>query len=149
MLTAPPRKVKSLEVLDIDGSALTAAWEALGTLAAYRDDVSSGAWNRDVHDYCESAPSDRFHVPPSKHSRGETGATKQDARYKKARLLPVPQAVDSSGAIYMWSHFKPHTWSTEKRLRIHYYDQVTTDGKVYVGHVGEHLPSASTGKVRR
>lgn len=49
----------------------------------------------------------------------------------------------------MWAHFKPHTWVAEKRLRIHYLDQVSTDGTRYVGHIGEHLPSASTTKVHR
>lgn len=149
ILTAPEKKVAQLESIDADGSALTAAWDALGTLVAYRDASLSGTWDKDVHDYCESGPLDQFHVPPNKHSRGETSATKQDSRYKKYRLLPVPQSVDESETVYMWSHFKPHTWAQDKRLRIHYYDQVSTDGRIYVGHIGEHLPSASTDKVRR
>lgn len=149
VLTASMRKVKGLTAIDADGAALTAAWEAFGTLAAYRSAVKSGSWDRDVHEFCEYAPANAFHVPPNKHSRGETGATKKDARGKKARHLPVPRNVDSTGKVYMWSHFKPYTWAKEKRLRIHYYDQSTTDGKIYVGHVGEHLPSASTTKVHR
>lgn len=149
VLTAPAKKIKQLETVDADGSALTAAWEALGTLAAYREAVCAGTWVRDVHDYCESGPLDQFHVPPNKHSRGETGSTKQDSRCRKARLLPVPESVDERGKIHMWSHFKPYTWAKEKRLRIHYYDQASTDGTIYVGHVGEHLPSASTTKVHR
>ena len=51
--------------------------------------------------------------------------------------------------VHMWAHFKPYMWTREKRLRIHYYDQVTSDGALYVGHVGEHLPSASTSKLHR
>lgn len=149
ILTAPEKKVSQLEAIDADGSALTAAWDALGTLAAYRDASRSGAWDKDVHDYCESGPLDQFHVPPNKHSRGETSATKQDSRYRRYRLLPVPKSVDESEMVYMWAHFKPHTWAQNKRLRIHYYDQVSTDGKIYVGHLGEHLPSASTEKVHR
>lgn len=149
ILTAPKKKIAQLETIDADGSALIAAWDALGTLVAYRDATRSGAWDGDVHEYCESAPVDQFHVPPNKHSRGETGATKENSRYKKERLLPVPESVDKSGAAYMWAHFKPHTWTYDKRLRIHYLDQVSKDGNLYVGHIGEHLPSASTEKVRR
>lgn len=149
VLTAPSKKVTALSSLDADGAALTAAWEALGTLAAYREAVETGTWDQDVHTYCESAPVECFHVAPSKHSRGETKATKKDSRFKKARLLPVPTSVDSRGETHMWAHFKPHTWAAEKRLRIHYLDQVSSDGKIYVGHIGEHLPSASTTKVRR
>ena len=149
VLTAPSKKVAALSTLDADGAALTAAWEALGTLAAYCKAVEAGSWDQDVHTYCESAPAECFHVAPSKHSRGETKATKKDSRFKKARLLPVPTSVDARGEAYMWAHFKPHTWAAEKRLRIHYLDQVSTDGKIYVGHIGEHLPSASTTKVRR
>ncbi|WP_263310823.1 hypothetical protein [Brachybacterium atlanticum] len=149
ILTAPPKKVAALTALDADGAALTAAWEALGTLAAYREAVEAGTWDQDVHAYCESAPVECFHVAPSKHSRGETKATKKDSRFQKARLLPVPKSVDARGKTHMWAHFKPHTWAAEKRLRIHYLDQVPTEGKIYIGHIGEHLPSASTTKVRR
>lgn len=39
--------------------------------------------------------------------------------------------------------------AAEKKLRIHYFDRVKADGFIYVGHVGEHLPSASTTKVHR
>lgn len=149
ILTAPSKKVTALSALDADGAALTAAWEALGTLSAYREAVETGSWDQDVHAYCESAPAECFHVAPSKHSRGETGTTKRDPRFKKARLLPVPTSVDASGKTHMWSHFKPHTWAAEKRLRIHYLDQVSTDGTIYVGYIGEHLPSASTTKAHR
>lgn len=149
ILTASVKKIKDLETVDADGSALTAAWDALGTLAAYRNAVCAGTWDRDVHDFCESGPLGQFRVPPNKHSRGETGSTKQDNRYRKARLLPVPSSVEQSGMVHMWAHFKPYTWTSEKRLRIHYHDQVRSDGAIYVGHVGEHLPSASTTKLHR
>lgn len=149
VITAPAKKLDEVSAFDADGSALNAAWDAFGTLAAYRSAVQDGNWEKDIHDFCESAPAGQFHVPQNKHARGESGATKRDARYKKARSLPVPESVDKSGAVYMWSHFKPYTWATEKRLRIHYYDQVTTHDAIYVGHIGQHLPSASTTKVRR
>lgn len=149
VITAPVKRLNEVSAFDADGSALNAAWDAFGTLAAYRSAVRDGDWGKDVHDFCESAPQGQFHVPPNKHARGETSATKQDARYKKARSLPVPESVDKSGAVYMWSHFKPYTWAAEKRLRIHYYDQVNTHDAIYVGHIGQHLPSASTPKVHR
>lgn len=149
VITGSERKIKDLANIDADGSALNAAWEALGTLASYRIASLANDWNRDVHDYCESAPADHFHVPPNKHSRGERGATKQDNRFKKARLLPVPRDVDENQAVHMWAHFKPYSWTAERKLRIHYYDQVAVDESIYVGHIGEHLPSASTTKAHR
>ena len=149
VITASRRKVKGIANLDIDGSALNAAWEALGTLASYRNAVRANSWDRDVHDFCDSGPLEYFHVPPNKHSRGETGTTKQDSRFKKTRHLPVPESVSKDERAYMWSHFKPHSWGSEKKLRIHYLDQVNSDGNIYVGHIGEHLPSASTTKVHR
>ena len=149
VITAPRKKVEEVSAFDADGSALNATWEALGTLAAYRTAVQQRTWEKDVHDFCGSAPLGQFHVPQNKHARGETGTTKKDSRFQKARLLPVPKSVNDSGAVLMWSHFKPYSWAAEKKLRIHYYDQVGTDGAIYIGHIGEHLPSASTTKVHR
>lgn len=149
IFTGSEKKLREIASSDVDGTALNAAWDALGTLASYRAAVIEGSWDRDIESFCVSGPLDRFHVPPNKHSQGETGATKQDTRYKKARLLPVPTSVDKEGRAYMWAHFKPFSWTPEKKLRIHYLDQVSADGHIYVGHIGEHLPSASTKKVHR
>lgn len=149
VITTPPKKLDAVSALDADGSALSSAWDAFGTLAAYRSAVREGQWDKDVHDFCESAPMSCFHVAPNKHARGESGPTKKDARYRKARLLPVPQSVAANGHVHMWAHFKPYSWAAEKKLRIHYYDQVEKDGTIYVGHIGEHLPSASTTKIHR
>ncbi|KAA9395458.1 hypothetical protein FCK90_00010 [Kocuria coralli] len=149
VITANTKRLRELASMDVDGSALSAAWEAFGTLASYREAILAGNWESDIHEFCESGPLGNYRVPPNKHSRGETGATKQDSRCKKARLLPVPTTVDKSGAVYMWAHFKPYSWTAERKLRIHYHDQVTSDGSIYVGHIGEHLPSASTTKIHR
>lgn len=147
--TGNPRTIKEVIARDIDLSALQAAWDALGTLAAYRRARSESLWDGDVHSYCESGPAGMFRVEPNKHGQGETSATKGDSRLAKLRLLPVPQSVSESGTEYMWEHFKPYSWSAQKKLRIHYLDQVATNGHVYVGYIGMHLASASTDKVKR
>jgi hypothetical protein len=147
IITGNPRTVKAVKPLDLDFTGLHAAWDALGTMAAYRAARLEGAWGIGLHAFCESGPADRFHVPPNKHARDETSGTR--ARFADHRLLPVPTEVDPTGHVQMWAHFKPHSWSAQQKLRIHYYDQVTTDGFIYIGHIGEHLPSGSTDKVRR
>lgn len=147
VFTGNPRTLKVVKPLDLDQAGLRAAWDALGTMAAYRSARLDGGWDGGLHAFCESGPADRFHVPPNKHSPDESSDTR--SRFADHRLLPVPTEVHETGHVQMWAHFKPHSWSAQQKLRIHYYDQVTTDGAIYIGHVGEHLPSGSTQKVRR
>ncbi|MCS6524228.1 hypothetical protein [Curtobacterium citreum] len=149
VFTGNPRTVKDIKSLDLDLGGLPSAWDALGTLAAYRQARLHGLWEGGVHAFCESGPADSFHVPPNKHARDESSATRKDSRLAGYRLLPVPKTVDPTGHVHMWSHFKPYSWSAHQKLRIHYHDQVTVDEKIYIGHVGQHLPSGSTDKVRR
>ena len=147
VLTGNPRTVKAVKALDLDQAGLRAAWDALGTMAAYRQSRIDGDWDSSLHSFCESGPADRFHIPPNKHARDETSDTR--TRFGDYRLLPVPTEVALTGHVHMWSHFKPHSWSAQQKLRIHYYDQVSSDGCIYIGHIGEHLPSSSTEKIRR
>jgi hypothetical protein len=149
VFTGNQRRIKEVVSLDLAGVGLQAAWDALGTLASYRGCRLGGTWDASVHSFCEAGPLEAFRVPPSKHAQDETGATRKDSRLAGYRLLPVPESVDSTGHVYMWTHFKPHSWSAHQKLRIHYYDQVMMDGNIYLGHVGHHLPSGSTDKVHR
>jgi len=149
VFTGSARRIKEVATLDLDGCGLQAAWDAFGTLASYRTARLAGSWDSNVHSFCQSGPLGAFHVPPNKHAQDETSSTRKDSRLADYRLLPVPKSVDESEHVYMWAHFKPFSWSAQKKLRIHYYDQVTTDQKIYIGHVGAHLPSGSTDKIRR
>lgn len=149
VFTGSVRRIKDVAALDLDGSGLQAAWDALGTLASYRAARLGGSWDSNVHSFCQSGPAEAFHVPPNKHAQDETSSTRKDSRLADYRLLPVPGSVDDSEHVYMWAHFKPFSWSAHQKLRIHYYDQVTTDEKIYIGHVGAHLPSGSTEKIKR
>ncbi|WP_136643255.1 hypothetical protein [Subtercola vilae] len=149
IFTGNQRRVRDVMSIDMDGAGLRAAWDSLGTLASYRAARLNESWDTNVHSFCESGPSKAFHVPPNKHAQDETSGTRQDKRLADYRLLPIPTTVDTSGHVYMWAHFKPYSWSSQQKLRIHYCDQVTTDKRIYIGHIGHHLPSASTDKVHR
>jgi hypothetical protein len=51
--------------------------------------------------------------------------------------------VDPSGEVFMDAHFK----IAQFRLispRMHYYDDNSRSGKVYVGYIGCHLPTKKT-----
>ncbi|MBF4635143.1 hypothetical protein ITJ38_12070 [Agreia pratensis] len=149
IFTGSERKVREVAGLDLDGSGLQAAWESLGTMASYRAARLDKSWDSNIHSFCENGPPEAFHVPPNKHAQDETSGTRQDARLAGYRLLPIPKSVSPTGHVHMWAHFKPYSWSSQQKLRIHYYDQVTTDQMIYVGHIGHHLPSRSTDKVHR
>ncbi|GIT78562.1 hypothetical protein LLS1_02310 [Leifsonia sp. LS1] len=149
VLTGNKRRTRDLAGLDIDGSALQAAWDAMGTLVSYRSARLDGTWESGVHSFCEAGPRGAFHVPPNRHAQDESSITRKNKRLADYRRLPVPASVDSTELVHMWTHFKPFSWSADQKLRIHYYDQVTSDGHIYVGHVGMHLPSGSTDKIHR
>ena len=43
----------------------------------------------------------------------------------------------------MAAHFKP-TWRDRLAPRMHYYDDTSNTGKVYIGYIGRHLRNTKT-----
>ncbi|MGH3498837.1 MAG: hypothetical protein ACRDP1_15355 [Nocardioidaceae bacterium] len=55
----------------------------------------------------------------------------------------MPTNVDSSGEIFMTTHFAP-THRDQNAPRMYYYSDVANSGKVYIGYIGTHLTNLHT-----
>jgi hypothetical protein len=64
-------------------------------------------------------------------------------KLREARIFPVPAAVDPARRAYMAAHIKIQQGGTPCP-RIHFHDDTAgTNGKIYVGYIGDHLPTAN------
>ena len=79
----------------------------------------------------------------ARHAYDESTDVKQNPKFSAKRLLPVPLVVDESGYMFMGAHFKV-AQSGLVSPRLHYHDDVHRTGKIYVGHLGPHLPTKRT-----
>ncbi|XVQ15434.1 hypothetical protein ACQP1W_23760 [Spirillospora sp. CA-255316] len=73
---------------------------------------------------------------------GESDLSESNQRYRQARTFPVAPATDPSGYAYMGAHIKIDTSPPAPRL--HFLDDLTRNGTVYIGYIGEHLVSTRT-----
>lgn len=77
------------------------------------------------------------------HSPMESQQIKERPKYFKPRTLPVPKEVNKNGEALMLAHFKIDTSDTIAP-RLHYLDDTSRTGKVYIGYIGKHLVSPET-----
>ncbi len=113
-------------------------WDFLVTLDSYAEQWANG--KQSVERYIATGTS---LAKPSRHAASESKATKNNQDYAAARRFKVPASVDGEGWVHMWAHYKL-AQDGGKAPRLHYYDAMGQDGKVYVGYIGEHLPNTMT-----
>jgi hypothetical protein len=67
-----------------------------------------------------------------------------NSRFVAARTLPVPREVDPSGRIVMEAHIRIGS-GKPPAPRMHLHDDTSGEtGKIYIGHLGPHLPNYQT-----
>jgi hypothetical protein len=135
----------ALELDDFDplGTWAAKSWDVLRVLDGYAAARRRGEFSKGVHAYLGHTPAGRPGYPPGAHSTQESEAVERSPRLRKLRVFPVPEDIDASGAIFMDAHFK----IARKGLispRIHYHDDASRSGLIYVGYIGKHLPNAHT-----
>ncbi|MXP22976.1 hypothetical protein GIY30_16690 [Gordonia sp. HNM0687] len=118
-------------------------WNALRALNDYCRVRTSSEFTGSVDDYIIQTPPGCVSIPPNSHARDETGATENHKQYGKARTFPVPVAVDAGGTLFMGAHVKIAKFGSISP-RMHYYNDATGTGKIYVGYIGPHLPNFRT-----
>lgn len=62
---------------------------------------------------------------------------------RRERTFPVPTTADSSGEVFMSTHFAP-THRDQNAPRMYYFADVAKTKKVYIGYVGVHLSNTKT-----
>jgi uncharacterized coiled-coil protein SlyX len=119
------------------------AWEALLALQDYAAESAAGRCGRDVDGYLKHTPPECHGYSANRHAATESEDVQTNKRFAAQRVRPVPVEVDASGCTAMWAHFKlAQSGTTSPRL--HYYDDTTRTGKVYVGYIGAHLRTGQT-----
>ena len=118
-------------------------WEALCALEDYGRVSADGQCARSVDGYLRALPEGCRGYSVNRHARDESTDVHKNPKFQRARMLPVPQEVDPDGEVFMGAHFKI-TQSGLISPRVHYYDDTARTGRVYVGHIGPHLPTKKT-----
>lgn len=130
------------EDLDRHGSRRSWAgktWEALLALENYARLRVQEAFGRDVGGYLSDTPAGCRSFSSNRHAVNESESVQQNPRCRGPRELRVPGEVSPSGKIFMGAHFKIAQSATISP-RLHYHDDTSKGGQVYIGYIGRHLP---------
>ncbi|MER7755546.1 hypothetical protein [Kitasatospora sp. NPDC097643] len=118
------------------------AWDGLTALQEYAEAAVRGAAGGDFKQWCEHTPEGCHRFPPRKAVRGESRAVFSHGKWKRERMLPVPESVDVSRRAFMGAHLRIGGGRTAPRL--HYLDDCSGSGRIYVGYIGLHLTNTRT-----
>jgi hypothetical protein len=134
--------------LDVhSGASLYAvrAWDALVALDAFAAARSTSAFAGNFRQWCLDADvgTAAFSAQAVAMSESETVDTSPGLHAK--RVFPVPEVISQDGHQYMPAHIKL-VKRGEAAPRLHFHDDAGgATGKVYVGYIGPHLPTARFG----
>jgi hypothetical protein len=121
------------------------SWEALMALEEYaRLKKERGAEELPhFHAYLLDPKAEHV-IPRTRYSGTESKGVMMNSRFVAARTLPVPTQVDPSGKIVMEAHIRIGS-GKPPAPRMHFHDDTSgSTGKIYVGHLGPHLPNYQT-----
>ncbi|MEV0192799.1 hypothetical protein AB0I39_30240 [Kitasatospora purpeofusca] len=117
-------------------------WDGLTALQEYAEAAVRGRAGGDFKQWCERTPAGCHRFPPRKAVRGESRTVHSHAKWKRERMLPVPECVDTSRRAFMGAHLRIGGGRTAPRL--HYLDDCSGSGRIYVGYIGLHLTNTRT-----
>ncbi|MFI8086144.1 hypothetical protein ACIF6L_35785 [Kitasatospora sp. NPDC086009] len=117
-------------------------WGGLTSLQEYAEAAVRGEAGGDFKQWCEHTPAGRHRFPPRKAVRGESRTVFSHTKWKRERILPVPECVDASRRAFMGAHLRIGGGRTAPRL--HYLDDCSGSGRIYVGYIGLHLTNTRT-----
>jgi len=116
-------------------------WAALSALQSYATFRNEDKYSGNFFDFCDDQPLAAKTFNPTSIALKESESTGQDQRTRAARTFNVPVDVNSKGSAYMEAHIKIDKTGMPAP-RIHFLDDTSNSGRVYVGYVGPHLPTA-------
>ncbi|MFC1410040.1 hypothetical protein ACEZCY_12275 [Streptacidiphilus sp. N1-12] len=118
------------------------AWDALLALQDYAEAAVHGESGGDFRRWCENTPADCHVFPPRKVIRDESRTVRTNGKWKGERELPVPVEVNPAGKVFMGAHLRIGGGGTAPRL--HYHDDCSGTGRIYIGYIGLHLHNTRT-----
>ncbi len=120
------------------------AWRALRALQQYAEAKAAGEFDGTFMHYCRTGLSGRSVIPSEWVAMNESETTNNNSRFRSVRTFPVPSDVLTAGEAYMAEHIRLEKGS-DPAPRMHYWDDTGgSTGRIYVGYLGRHLPSAQT-----
>ena len=114
------------------------AWAILATLNAYANDPNRGAF----YDWLRAHPNPR--IAPNAFSLTESDTVTGSGKFRDARTFPIPTHIHPDGKVFMQAHARVDAGGRGLAPRLYFYDATNTDGKVYIGYLGPHLPNTKT-----
>jgi hypothetical protein len=128
-----------------EGNWLNRSWEALLALEEYaRLKKERGASELPHFRAYLLDPQAEHIIPRTRYSSTESKGVMMNGRFVAARTFPVPHQVDPSGKIVMEAHIRIGS-GKPPAPRLHFHDDTSGNtGKIYVGHIGPHLPNYQT-----
>ncbi len=117
------------------------AWQALIALDAYARARSSDDFQGSFVAWCQDPPVGQPAISANAVASGESQSVDNNPNLHGARIFSVPTEVDPAGVAYMAAHVRVAKRTTPAP-RLHYYDHAAISGKIYVGYLGGHLPTA-------
>ncbi|MEU8310339.1 hypothetical protein AB0C84_42895 [Actinomadura sp. NPDC048955] len=118
------------------------AWDALSTLEAYAQARSHQEPVSDLLAYCRSGAPE-VSIATSIIALGEYERVRSDERYRRARTFPVPADVDPRGEAFFGAHIRLGP-GRPPAPRMHFLDDTSNTGRIYIGYIGPHLPNQRT-----
>ena len=142
VFTGETKEAMALDEQNTGSGWVRLAWDGLLALQEYADAAVHGGAGGDFKQWCEHTPPGCHLFPPRKAVRGESQTVSTNGKWKKERMLPVPLTVDSSGRAFMGAHLRIGGGGTAPRL--HYLDDCSNSGRIYIGYIGLHLTNTRT-----
>lgn len=124
---------------------LNRSWEALRALDEYARLKKERGAEEVPHfrAYLEDPLAEHV-IPRTRYSSTESKGVMMNSRFVAARTFPVPSQVDPSGKVVMEAHIRIGS-GKPPAPRMHLHDDTSgATGKIYVGHIGPHLPNYQT-----
>jgi hypothetical protein len=119
------------------GRRASKTWSGLRTLNDYARAKTENAFQGGLFEYLENCPPGFFcGISKSNVALQESEATQNDPRLANLRIFAVPEDIAPDGKAHMFPHLK-----IGQRLRVHFLDAVASNGKIFVGYIGPHLPT--------
>ncbi|MCX4746431.1 hypothetical protein OG455_12995 [Kitasatospora sp. NBC_01287] len=140
--TGDEKETLALDAHTIGGNWVRLTWDGLTALQEYATVAVHGAAGGDFKQWCEHAPVGGSHFPPRKAVRNESRTVCSHSKMRRERMFAVPASVDPSGRAFMGAHLRIGGGRTAPRL--HYLDDCSGSGRIYVGYIGMHLTNTMT-----
>ncbi len=140
--TGDPRLARELDDQTDHPTWVRMAWDALLALQDYAEAAVHGESGGDFRRWCENTPGDCHVFPPRKVIRDESRTVRTNGKWKGERELPVPVEVNPAGKVFMGAHLRIGGGGTAPRL--HYHDDCSGTGQIYIGYIGLHLHNTRT-----